>query len=618
MTDKALLCGINDYQSVTDLRGCLNDVDDMRKLLITHFKFKNENVRVLQNEQVVRSRLANEMNWLFEEAVVGDRLVFHYSGHGSQVADTDGDDSDSADEILCLHDMNFDDPSTYLKDDDLRQWTKKLINGTQLLVVLDSCHSGTGTRMMPVPGHARAAAIVDRPTQSRRLARAAADVGDPRDFVLARFVPPPPHIQAQINLRRNRGAFRRGLRMETMNHILLAACRDDQTAADAFINGRYNGAFTRFICDSVSQLGATSDRKAIFENIRTCMVNGGYDQDPQLEAKDTTGPLFMGPDAPSALVGGATISPPPWAIELSAKIDAMFDRMEHVHCESPPRATGASKIVYVHGICAHNKDFSASWWNSLAPFAPSLRPGNLDETRHEVLWSEFVNARNVKTVGESSQRAHNQLATELKSILKDRAERSRLSAMPTRTRSDRTMPRAVLGIPGFDCVDDFTRYMLNDNVRKVVLKRFDDVVRPLLRANFVVEILSHSWGTVVAYEGLRNLDGVDGLLGRVHNLFTVGSALSIGPVRSFVIEKNGNGHRPEVVERWVNLDADGDIVGGSIGDSFAIDVEWLNLDPVGCQKVLGICSPTCAHGSYFDNHNYAVNREIFGKEIERS
>src|SRR5262249_12793559 len=148
-----------------------------------------------------------------------------------------------------------------------------------------------------------------------------------------------------------------------------------------------------------------------------------------------------------------------------------------------------------------------------------------------------------------------------------------------------------------------------------ILGRFDQVVRPLLESGAEVEIISHSWGTVIAYEGLRRLDdsGSAGLRGTVHNLFTVGSALSIGPGKSNLAGRGARGAKPRRVSRWVNIDAQFDIVGGHIqGVPFAVDFERLHLAPVGCSFPV---TPTCAHGSYFVDRNVRVNRDIFGAFI---
>ena len=166
-------------------------------------------------------------------------------------------------------------------------------------------------------------------------------------------------------------------------------------------------------------------------------------------------------------------------------------------------------------------------------------------------------------------------------------------------------------------MDDFTRYMLNSAERAEILGHFESVVRPLLEAGKTVHIISHSWGTVVAWEGLRQLEARN-LPGRVANLFLVGSALSIPPVRSNLFARIGDGRRPSLAQQVINLDAAGDIVGGHVSDSFDVSDEFLGLKPVGCSTIPftdTALNPACAHSSYFEASNVAVNRDIFARFI---
>src|SRR6185369_11394400 len=97
-----------------------------------------------------------------------------------------------------------------------------------------------------------------------------------------------------------------------------------------------------------------------------------------------------------------------------------------------------------------------------------------------------------------------------------------------------------LTIPGLNCVDDFTVYMFNDRIRAQVIGRFTDVVRPLLESGVELDIVSHSWGTVVAYEGLCELADAGLTQPRVRNFFTVGAALSIFLVKQRLRSANRN------------------------------------------------------------------------------
>jgi hypothetical protein len=146
MANRAVLVGINKYKMAnSDLSGCVNDVTNVRDSLIKFFGFKIDDIRVITDERATKKAIMERLTWLVKGAKARDRLLFHFSGHGSQVRDRDGDElKDKMDEILCPHDMDWD--GTYIVDDELRKLFAGLPKGCALEVLLDSCHSGTGTR----------------------------------------------------------------------------------------------------------------------------------------------------------------------------------------------------------------------------------------------------------------------------------------------------------------------------------------------------------------------------------------------------------------------------------------------------------------------------------------
>ncbi|MCP4783965.1 MAG: caspase family protein [Fuerstiella sp.] len=144
MPNKALIAGINNYKSISGLNGCLTDVKNMERLLRESFGFESPSIRTLTDGDVVWDAIIDGFNWLGEDAEAGDRLVFHFSGHGSFIPSDDDDETD--DELICLWDMDWGDPNSFMRDDDLRDLTEIIPTGPRLTMVLDCCHSGTGTR----------------------------------------------------------------------------------------------------------------------------------------------------------------------------------------------------------------------------------------------------------------------------------------------------------------------------------------------------------------------------------------------------------------------------------------------------------------------------------------
>ncbi len=116
---KALLVGINRYPDPgNELKGCINDVRQMAETLKTRYGFPGDgNMRILTDARATTKAILDGLAWLAAGASPGDSLVFHYSGHGSQVPDRNGDETtDRLDEILCPYDLDWDHPLT---DDDL-------------------------------------------------------------------------------------------------------------------------------------------------------------------------------------------------------------------------------------------------------------------------------------------------------------------------------------------------------------------------------------------------------------------------------------------------------------------------------------------------------------------
>ncbi|MBV9123044.1 MAG: hypothetical protein JO112_06790 [Planctomycetes bacterium] len=281
-----------------------------------------------------------------------------------------------------------------------------------------------------------------------------------------------------------------------------------------------------------------------------------------------------------------------------------------------PPAEGRKKyVVYVHGICRHDPGYSDGWWAAMRPFTPDIP----DNNRKEVLWSDIISPgpggpAEAGGPGAGLSEKNRSLTSDIQDELRDRAVRQRTDVGGEPMEGPGGLGDTAQELT--QCVSDFSLYLLNRDIRNRVIDRFNQVVKPILQQdNAEVEVISHSWGTVVAYEALRLMDGDPSLHGRVRNLFTVGSALSIPQVKSRLLPEAADGRRPKGVQRWVNLNARFDIVGGALkGRPFAVDDEFLGLPPVGCSNF--IPNPTCAHGSYFVPENVRVNRDIFGRFIE--
>jgi hypothetical protein len=142
---KALLVGIN-YASIpgATLKGCINDVVNMSHLLVDAFDYELGNITVLRDDNnnkslsPSRTNILNNLNNLVNQSSNLSEIWFHYSGHGSQVRDLNGDEVDGRDEIIVPIDYRT---SGFITDDEIFNIIKNSKCKTVLL--FDSCHSGS-------------------------------------------------------------------------------------------------------------------------------------------------------------------------------------------------------------------------------------------------------------------------------------------------------------------------------------------------------------------------------------------------------------------------------------------------------------------------------------------
>lgn len=146
--DRALVIGINYNGTSAQLGGCINDAKNALKSL-QQWGFhptNTQNFMMLTEEAdkanyPTRANILAGMKWLVKDAREGDVYWFHFSGHGSQIADKEGDEIDSMDETICPLDYE---KAGMITDDDIRKiMVDPLPKGVTLYCIFDCCHSGT-------------------------------------------------------------------------------------------------------------------------------------------------------------------------------------------------------------------------------------------------------------------------------------------------------------------------------------------------------------------------------------------------------------------------------------------------------------------------------------------
>ena len=152
----ALIVAVGDYPEASGWAdiSSVNDVELIEGALLNQ-GFTKQNITTIINEQADRSGIINALKAVKSKLAPGDILVVHFSMHGQQVFDNNGDELDKLDESLVPYDAFASYSDTYkgenhLRDDDLGNIIKDLRNTLentgQLFMILDSCHSGSSTR----------------------------------------------------------------------------------------------------------------------------------------------------------------------------------------------------------------------------------------------------------------------------------------------------------------------------------------------------------------------------------------------------------------------------------------------------------------------------------------
>ena len=264
----ALLVGINYRGTADELNGCYNDVVNVATYLrsvlgyapaaITMLTDGNRGSTFPASVAPTRQNILAGLSALVAGMVAGDEAVFHFSGHGTLVRDTNGDEDSGYDSCLCPLDYNA--PASagggIVTDDEIRALlVNRVPRGARLYVILDCCHNGTGCDIRYKY----------------------------EDFsVLLR----PPSARTAPLWRTQQKAMVQGKYTDTAGEVyMISGCRDEQTSADAYINNAFAGALT-YAVFAILRANQASIRtyswSALLRDVRYFMRVNRYDQIPQL------------------------------------------------------------------------------------------------------------------------------------------------------------------------------------------------------------------------------------------------------------------------------------------------------------------------------------------------
>jgi hypothetical protein len=194
------------------LAACEFDARDMAGIA----KAQGMTPTVILTRDATRAKTLAGIRAAAKQLKSGDLFFLSYSGHGGQVDDVSGEEIDKLDETWCLYDGELIDDELYLE-------FSRFAKGVRVLVMSDSCHSGTVTRAKP--------SITDTPSQRPKLMppdiakKVYTDHKDP-DTALG-------HVTVSSRLTKLAAKCKVAV-------ILISGCQDNQTSMD----GDHNGAFT--------------------------------------------------------------------------------------------------------------------------------------------------------------------------------------------------------------------------------------------------------------------------------------------------------------------------------------------------------------------------------------
>jgi hypothetical protein len=287
---KALLIGINYFGQNGELRGCINDTKNVSSFLMERYGYKREDMVILTDDQPnpvlqpTKQNIIRAMQWLVADAQPNDALFLHYSGHGGQTPDEDGDEEDGSDEVIYPVDYKTE---GHIVDDEIHfRVVKPLRAGVRLTAIFDSCHSGS---VMDLPYIYSTKGVLKEPNLAREAGEgllgalssyARGDMGGVATSIFG---------FAKTAFGGGDTAYQKTIdtRTSPADVIMWSGSKDDQTSADATIASQATGAMSWAFITAMNQ-NSQQTYVQLLNSIRD-ILQTKYTQKPQLSCSHPLG-----------------------------------------------------------------------------------------------------------------------------------------------------------------------------------------------------------------------------------------------------------------------------------------------------------------------------------------
>lgn len=283
----ALLMGINEYKSsgIPSLRGCIRDIEAMEKYLLERVgnsensEFTLVEPKVLKNDKATRQAIIDGFEKYLCKAGDGDVVLFYYAGHGAQEKASEdfwSVEPDHLHETLVCYDSRTDGVWD-LADKELRYLISRVggddpERGPHILVVLDCCHSGSGTRDLEVAERSGPMDERERPWE---------------EFIFAKEFADKKAALSKLSNTKDADQKKTGLVLPKGKHVLISACRDYETAKEyKREDGEHQGVLSYFFHQTLQQTKGGLSYENLARKINALVSGKLRNQSPQIEVNN--------------------------------------------------------------------------------------------------------------------------------------------------------------------------------------------------------------------------------------------------------------------------------------------------------------------------------------------